>query len=66
MTALNALIDTDTIILSMDTLVSMKDPKGKTVPQYFTQKFEYLPFAQSVIAGTGVIDVLKKAIKYAR
>ncbi|WP_258115631.1 terminase [Levilactobacillus yiduensis] len=66
MTALNALIDTDTIVLSMDTLVSMKDSEGKTVPQYFTQKFEYLPFAQSVIAGTGVLDVLKKSFNASR
>lgn len=66
MTAMNALIEDENITLSMDTLVSTMDENSRIVPSYFTQKFEYLPFAKSVIAGTGNFEVIKQAFEMSR
>lgn len=62
MTALNALVSKDDITISMDTLVSGRTKEGALTPLYFTQKFHILPSAQSVIAGTGMFDILREAI----
>lgn len=66
MTAMNAMIGSDSIILSMDTLVSTYDEDGNIIPNYFTKKFEYMPFAKSVICGTGSSDVIEAAINISR
>lgn len=65
MTAMNALVRSDTIVLSMDTLVSVNDG-DRLVPGYFSQKFEYLPFAKSVICGTGNFEITKEVFKFSR
>jgi hypothetical protein len=62
MTALNAMIQKDLILLSMDTQVSTRTD-GKIGPAYYNQKFEVLPFAKSVIAGTGDYDTIIKAMQ---
>lgn len=59
MTILNASVAADEIILTMDTLVSNRDEENLE-PVYFTQKFEYLPFADSIVCGTGNLDILRK------
>uniref|UniRef100_UPI00155A2EF0 terminase n=1 Tax=Lactiplantibacillus plantarum TaxID=1590 RepID=UPI00155A2EF0 len=66
MTALNAMITKDTIVISMDMLVSKLNSVGELVPAYFTQKFEYMPFAKSVICGTGNYNIIQKAIESSR
>ncbi|MBO2724804.1 terminase [Lactiplantibacillus plantarum] len=66
MTALNAMITEDTIVISMDMLVSKLNSVGELVPAYFTQKFEYMPFAKSVICGTGNYNIIQKAIESSR
>lgn len=59
MTILNASVAANEIILTMDTLVSNRI-EGSLEPAYFTQKFEYLPFANSIVCGTGNFDILRK------
>ena len=66
MTALNAEISPNSIVLSMDTLASRKDDNGKTVPSYFTQKFEYYPFTQSILCGTGDFSIIRIAMDESR
>lgn len=66
MTAMNAMVTETEIVLSMDTLVSKRLPEGNIEPSYFTQKFEILPFAKSIIAGTGSFGVIELAISLAR
>ncbi|QLL68639.1 terminase [Lactobacillus johnsonii] len=66
MTALNAEISPNSIVLSMDTLASRKDDSGKTVPSYFTQKFEYYLFTQSILCGTGDFSIIRIAMDKAR
>lgn len=66
MTALNAEISPNSIVLSMDTLALRKDDNGKTVPAYFTQKFEYYPFTQSILCGTGDFSIIRIAMDKSR
>lgn len=66
MTALNAEISPNSIILSMDTLASRKNNNGKTIPSYFTQKFEYYPFTQSILCGTGDFSIIRLSFDRSR
>lgn len=64
MTAMNVLIESNAITLSMDTLVSTRDKSGGIVPAYFTQKFNYYPFTKSILCGTGNYNVIQKAMAF--
>ena len=66
MTALNAMITKDTIVISMDMLVSKLNSVGELVQAYFTQEFEYMSFATSDICGSGNYNIIKKAIESSR
>lgn len=63
MTALNAIVEDDSFIVSMDTLVSTIR-NDKRVPLNFTQKFQFLPFVNSVICGTGNFNFLNKVFDF--
>lgn len=66
MTAMNAMVEPNAITLSMDTLASRRDKNGDVVPYYFSQKFEYYPFARSILCGTGSFSVIQKAMAFAK
>ncbi|WP_340031137.1 hypothetical protein NSQ20_25520 [Paenibacillus sp. FSL K6-1122] len=55
MTAINVVFDKNQLILSMDTLVSRSFSR---VPMKFTTKILLLPHLNSVICGTGNLDLL--------
>lgn len=66
MTAMNALIENNSITLSMDTLVSRRVKNGEIVPSYYTQKFEYYPFTKSILCGTGDFNVIQKVMAFSK